>query len=217
VRIGPPLPSPPPPPVSAKAHSVCPSFPRLPLPAPQVLVNGLFSSDMHPGNHPSFTPACTFTPPPTGIQERSPRMSPRPLPLRYWWTAYFPRTCTWQPSVLHPSMHLHPPPTGIQERSPRMGFLSPPQVLVDGLFSSDMHPGNVMLLPDGRLGLIDFGQVCGAAKGWRGKEHRRGVGRGHVFAARAAHPRPAPRRHPHTPTPPFLPLAADTPPHTSSS
>uniref|UniRef100_A0A7S4EZP1 ABC1 atypical kinase-like domain-containing protein n=2 Tax=Chrysotila carterae TaxID=13221 RepID=A0A7S4EZP1_CHRCT len=33
------------------------------------------------------------------------------------------------------------------------------QVLVDGLFSSDPHPGNVMLLPDGRLGLIDFGQA----------------------------------------------------------
>ena len=33
------------------------------------------------------------------------------------------------------------------------------QVLVDGIFSSDPHPGNVMLLPDGRLGLIDFGQA----------------------------------------------------------
>ena len=33
------------------------------------------------------------------------------------------------------------------------------QVLVDGLFSSDPHPGNLLLLPDGRLGLIDFGQV----------------------------------------------------------
>ena len=33
------------------------------------------------------------------------------------------------------------------------------QVLKHGLFSSDPHPGNVMLLPDGRLGLIDFGQA----------------------------------------------------------
>ncbi|KAL1520442.1 hypothetical protein AB1Y20_022024 [Prymnesium parvum] len=33
------------------------------------------------------------------------------------------------------------------------------QVLIDGLFSSDPHPGNLLLLPDGRLGLIDFGQV----------------------------------------------------------
>eukprot|EP00966_Prymnesium_polylepis_P331723 7387294-Prymnesium_polylepis.1 len=32
------------------------------------------------------------------------------------------------------------------------------QVLVDGLFSSDPHPGNLLILPDGRLGLIDFGQ-----------------------------------------------------------
>ena len=33
------------------------------------------------------------------------------------------------------------------------------QVLCDGLFSSDPHPGNVMLLRDGRIGLIDFGQA----------------------------------------------------------
>jgi ubiquinone biosynthesis protein len=31
------------------------------------------------------------------------------------------------------------------------------QMLVDGHFHADPHPGNVMLLPDGRLGLIDFG------------------------------------------------------------
>ena len=35
----------------------------------------------------------------------------------------------------------------------------PHQVLRDGLFSSDPHPGNVMLLHDGRIGLIDFGQA----------------------------------------------------------
>ena len=33
------------------------------------------------------------------------------------------------------------------------------QVLRDGLFSSDPHPGNVLLLHDGRIGLIDFGQA----------------------------------------------------------
>jgi len=32
-------------------------------------------------------------------------------------------------------------------------------VLVEGLILCDPHPGNLMLLPDGRLGLIDFGQV----------------------------------------------------------
>jgi len=31
-------------------------------------------------------------------------------------------------------------------------------ILVYGVFHSDPHPGNIMLLPDGRLGLIDFGQ-----------------------------------------------------------
>ena len=33
------------------------------------------------------------------------------------------------------------------------------QVLIDGEFNGDPHPGNILLLPDGRIGLIDFGQV----------------------------------------------------------
>jgi len=33
------------------------------------------------------------------------------------------------------------------------------QVLQHGVFNADLHPGNFLLLPDGRLGLIDFGQV----------------------------------------------------------
>eukprot|EP00042_Codosiga_hollandica_P021145 m.72014 g.72014 ORF g.72014 m.72014 type:complete len:149 (+) comp50215_c0_seq2:115-561(+) len=33
------------------------------------------------------------------------------------------------------------------------------QLFHDGLFNGDPHPGNFILLPDGRLGLIDFGQV----------------------------------------------------------
>ena len=33
------------------------------------------------------------------------------------------------------------------------------QVLADGLFHADPHPGNILLLTDGRLGLIDFGSV----------------------------------------------------------
>jgi ubiquinone biosynthesis protein len=32
-------------------------------------------------------------------------------------------------------------------------------VFVDGLYHADPHPGNVLVLPDGRLGLIDFGMV----------------------------------------------------------
>ena len=31
-------------------------------------------------------------------------------------------------------------------------------ILVAGIFSGDPHPGNVLLMPDGRLGLIDYGQ-----------------------------------------------------------
>ena len=33
------------------------------------------------------------------------------------------------------------------------------QVFDDGLFNDDCHPGNILLLTDGRLGLIDYGQV----------------------------------------------------------
>jgi predicted unusual protein kinase regulating ubiquinone biosynthesis (AarF/ABC1/UbiB family) len=34
------------------------------------------------------------------------------------------------------------------------------QVLQDGLFHADPHPGNVLVTPDGRLGLIDLGMVA---------------------------------------------------------
>lgn len=33
------------------------------------------------------------------------------------------------------------------------------EIFVDGAFNGDPHPGNILLLPDGRLGLIDYGQV----------------------------------------------------------
>ena len=33
------------------------------------------------------------------------------------------------------------------------------QLLVDGCFNADPHPGNIMILDDGRIGLVDFGQV----------------------------------------------------------
>ena len=32
-------------------------------------------------------------------------------------------------------------------------------MLLDGVYNADPHPGNVLLLPDGRLGLIDYGMV----------------------------------------------------------
>jgi ubiquinone biosynthesis protein len=33
------------------------------------------------------------------------------------------------------------------------------QIMLDGVFHADPHPGNVLLLVDGRLGLLDFGSV----------------------------------------------------------
>merc|ERR1719492_461682 len=34
------------------------------------------------------------------------------------------------------------------------------QVFFCPAFNSDPHPGNILLLPDGRVGLIDFGLCC---------------------------------------------------------
>ena len=43
------------------------------------------------------------------------------------------------------------------------------EILVNGVFNGDPHPGNILLCPDGRIGLIDYGQVghavlCGLAR-----------------------------------------------------
>jgi len=41
------------------------------------------------------------------------------------------------------------------------------QVLVHGLFHADPHPGNVLITPDGRLALLDFGMVGRVREGLR--------------------------------------------------
>ncbi len=33
------------------------------------------------------------------------------------------------------------------------------EIVLDGVFHADPHPGNILVLPDGRLGLLDFGSV----------------------------------------------------------
>ena len=33
-------------------------------------------------------------------------------------------------------------------------------MLMDGILHADPHPGNLLLTPDGRIGLIDLGMVC---------------------------------------------------------
>ncbi|MFG1646248.1 ABC1 kinase family protein [Amycolatopsis sp. NPDC049252] len=42
------------------------------------------------------------------------------------------------------------------------------QVMIGGVFHADPHPGNLMLLADGRLGLLDFGSVGRLDSGLRG-------------------------------------------------
>ena len=39
------------------------------------------------------------------------------------------------------------------------GNIHPPPALTTGVFNGDPHPGNILLAPDGRLGLIDYGQT----------------------------------------------------------
>jgi ubiquinone biosynthesis protein len=43
-------------------------------------------------------------------------------------------------------------------------------MLVDGLFHADPHGGNILVLPDGRMGLLDFGSV-----GWLSKKSKAAV------------------------------------------
>jgi len=39
-----------------------------------------------------------------------------------------------------------------------LGNVLAQEIFIDGCFNTDPHPGNVLLLPDGRLGLLDYGQ-----------------------------------------------------------
>ena len=41
------------------------------------------------------------------------------------------------------------------------------EIFNHGVFNGDPHPGNILLMPDGRLGLIDYGQVKRVNKGAR--------------------------------------------------
>ena len=41
------------------------------------------------------------------------------------------------------------------------------QVIVDGVFHADPHPGNVLLTPDGRIALLDIGMVARLAPAYR--------------------------------------------------
>ncbi|HEV2087437.1 MAG TPA: AarF/UbiB family protein [Cryptosporangiaceae bacterium] len=62
------------------------------------------------------------------------------------------------------------------------------QVVVDGVFHADPHPGNVLLLGDGRLGLIDFGSVgrLGASTRLALQQLLVAVDKGNAAAARDA-------------------------------
>lgn len=52
-----------------------------------------------------------------------------------------------------PAASIGHSPTAAQAITDAFGH----QIMVDGLFQADPHPGNLLALPDGRVGLLDFG------------------------------------------------------------
>lgn len=38
------------------------------------------------------------------------------------------------------------------------------QIFVDGVYHADPHPGNILILPDGKIAMIDFGAVAGVSE-----------------------------------------------------
>ena len=52
------------------------------------------------------------------------------------------------------------PPLDVEGTLALLAGVHAHQIFLDGLFNGDAHPGNVLLLRDGRLGLIDYGQAC---------------------------------------------------------
>lgn len=52
-----------------------------------------------------------------------------------------------------------PVPINLAELMRTMMEVHGHEVLIDGAFNADPHPGNILLLTDGRLGLIDYGQL----------------------------------------------------------
>lgn len=60
-----------------------------------------------------------------------------------------------KPIEYYPSMQLLDLPKILKKVVQVHGY----ELLVDGAFNGDPHPGNILLLNDGRLGLIDYGQV----------------------------------------------------------
>src|SRR5471032_472476 len=63
------------------------------------------------------------------------------------------------------------------------------EVMIDGIFHADPHPGNVLLLADGQLGLLDFGSVGRIDAGLRSALQRLllAVDRGDPAALHDAH------------------------------
>ena len=58
----------------------------------------------------------------------------------------------------HPKQFARPPRL-VNMGEVRQTMLDADEIFNHGVFNGDPHPGNILLMPDGRFGLIDYGQV----------------------------------------------------------
>ena len=69
------------------------------------------------------------------------------------------RARSWWEGVPPPLPVRTPPPIDAPRLIELLFDVHGHQLLFDGFFNGDPHPGNIMLCDDGRIGLIDWGQV----------------------------------------------------------
>lgn len=60
---------------------------------------------------------------------------------------------------LRDAKSLCPPEVDLTETARAGAHIYLKMIFIDGFYHADPHPGNILLMPDGRLGLIDFGMV----------------------------------------------------------
>jgi ubiquinone biosynthesis protein len=79
---------------------------------------------------------------------------------KVFWQLTTPRVLTTEMFEAAKLTEPGQPPDALRpELAKRLAHFFLRQILIDGFFHADPHPGNLMLFPDGSLGVIDWGQV----------------------------------------------------------
>eukprot|EP00842_Homolaphlyctis_polyrhiza_P006568 jgi/Hompol1/6912/HPOL_002364-RA len=65
----------------------------------------------------------------------------------------------WTFGWIAPNMPYTPQPINIRDVFETLVKVHGREILIDGVFNGDPHPGNILITPSGKLGLIDYGQV----------------------------------------------------------